>query len=189
MTNMTQKLVIGALALLVGLLVGWAVRGVASYNTGTQAVTAYGSWRVACPAARQPNLNCEIVQDVLDSQTHEEIVRIAIGRMPDGKSAIDLVMPLGVALEPGVGLVLGTEPMRTAKYRTCTQQGCIVDIPIDQKLQAALNTGKDGRLLFAGVTDTKPIAIPVSLTGFIDAQRAYHRDEAKRASWYWRMLS
>jgi invasion protein IalB len=79
--------------------------------------------------------------------------------------------------------------MRTAKYRTCTLQGCIVDIPIDQKLQAALNTGKDGRLLFAGVSDSKPIAIPVSLTGFIDAQRAYHREEAKRASWYWRMLS
>jgi invasion protein IalB len=189
MTNMAQKLVIGAIALVVGLLVGWAVRGVAGYNTATQSVTSYGSWRVACPAAHQANLKCEVVQDVLDSQTQQEIVRIAIGKMPDGKSAIDLVMPLGVALEPGVGLVLGTAPMRNAKYRTCTQQGCIVDIPIDQKLQDSLNAGKDGRLLFAGVNDTKPIAIPVSLTGFLDAQRAYHREEAKRASWLWRMLS
>jgi invasion protein IalB len=189
MTNVTQKLVIGAIALVVGLLIGWAVRGVVGYNTGTQSVTAYGSWRVACPAARQPNLNCEIVQDILDSQTQQEIVRIAIGKMPNGKSAVDLVMPLGVALEPGVGLILGTAPVRTAKYRTCTQQGCIVDIPIDQKLQASFDAGKDGRLLFAGVSDTKPIAIPVSLTGFAAAQRAYHREEAKRASWFWRMLS
>lgn len=188
MTNLTQKLVIGALALLIGLLIGWAVRGVATYNTSTQAVTAYGSWRVACPAASQANVNCEIVQDVLDSQSHEEIVRIAIGKLPNGKSAIDVVMPLGVALEPGVGLVLGTDPMHTVKYRTCTQQGCIVDIPVDQKIQAELDSGKDGRLVFAGANDNKPIAIPVSLTGFSQAQRAYHRDEAKRASWFWRML-
>ena len=52
----------------------------------------------------------------------------------------------------------------------------------------SLDAGKDGRLLFAGVTDTKPIAIPISLTGFADAERAYHRDEAKRGSWFWRML-
>jgi invasion protein IalB len=188
MTNLTQKLVIGALALLIGLVVGWAVRGVTSYNTSTQAVTNYGSWRVACPSAKQANVNCEIVQDILDSQSHEEIVRIAVGKLPNGKSALDMVMPLGVALEPGVGLVLGTNPMITAKYRTCTQQGCIVDIPIDQKLQSALDAGKDGRVVFAGANDNKPVAIPVSLTGYNDAQRAYRRDEAKRASWYWRML-
>jgi invasion protein IalB len=188
MTNMTQKLVIGAVALVIGLLVGWAVRGAATYNTSTQAVTAYGSWRVACPAATQANVNCEIVQDVLDSQTHSEIVRIAIGKMPDGKPVLDMVLPLGVALEPGVGLVLGTEPMHTAKYRTCTQQGCVVDIPIDLKLQKELGAGKDGRLLVASPQDTKPIAIPVSLTGLADAQRAYKRDEAKRGSWFWRMV-
>jgi invasion protein IalB len=188
MTNLTQKLVIGAVALLIGLLVGWAVRGVTSYNTSTQAVTAYGSWRVACPTAKQANVNCEIVQDVLDSQTHEEIVRIAVGKLPNGKSALDLVMPLGVALEPGLGLVFGTNPMHTAKYRTCTQQGCIVDISIDPKLQAELDAGKDGKVVFAGASDSKPIAIPVSLTGYNDAQRAYRRDEAKRAAWYWRML-
>ncbi|MGH6827744.1 MAG: invasion associated locus B family protein, partial [Rhizomicrobium sp.] len=124
MTNMTQKLVIGTATLVAGLVIGWAVRGLAGYNTGTQAVTAYGSWRVACPAASQTNLNCEMVQDVLDSQSHSEIVRIAIGKTQAGKSAINLVMPLGVALQAGIGLVLGTDPMRTGKYRTCTEQGC-----------------------------------------------------------------
>ena len=98
-------------------------------------------------------------------------------------------MPLGVALEPGVGLAFGTDPMRTAKYRTCTEQGCIVDIVIDDKLQAALDAGKDGRLLIATVNDTKPIAIPLSLKGYGAAKRAYNRAETKRASWFWRMWS
>ena len=86
--------------------------------------------------------------------------------------------------------LLGDEKkMRTAKYRTCTQQGCIVDIQIDDTMQAALNTGKDGRLLFAGANDNKPIAIPLSLKGYGAAKRAYNNGEAKRASWFWRMWS
>jgi invasion protein IalB len=192
MTNLTQKLVIGAVTLVVGLILGWAVRGVSGYNTSTQSMTSYDSWRVACPAATQKDVSCEMVQDVLDSQSHSEVARIAIGKVPGGKTMIDITMPLGVALEPGVGLVLGTdpkEPMHTAKYRTCTQQGCIVDIPVDDKVQTLLDAGKDGRILFAGANDNKPIAIPLSLKGYGAAKRAYTRDEAKRASWFWRMWS
>ena len=145
MTNLSQKLVIGAVTLVVGLILGWAVRGVSGYNTSTQSMTSYDSWRVACPAATQKDVSCEMVQDVLDSQSHSEVARIAIGKVPGGKPMIDITMPLGVALEPGVGLVLGTdpkEPMHTAKYRTCTQQGCIVDIPIDDKVQTLLDAGR-----------------------------------------------
>ena len=189
MTNLTQKLVIGAVTLVVGLVAGWAVRGVVGYNTATQSMTSFDSWRVACPAADQKNVGCEMIQDVVDSKTHSEVVRIAIGQPPKGKPTMDLTLPLGVALEPGVGLSLGTDPMRTAKYRTCTEQGCIVDITIDKKLQAALDAGKDGKLLVASVSDTKPIAIPLSLKGYGAAKRAYQREEAKRTSWFWRMWS
>jgi invasion protein IalB len=189
MTNLIQKLVIGAAALVVGLVAGWAVRGVVGYDKATQSMTTYDNWRVACPAADQKDVSCEMIQDVVDDKTHSEVVRIAIGKPPSGKSTLDLTLPLGVALEPGVGLSFGTDPMRTAKYRTCTEQGCIVDIPIDDKLQASLDAGKDGRLLIATVTDTKPIAIPLSLKGYDTAKRAYNRAEAKRTSWVWRMWS
>ena len=190
MTNLTQRLAIGGGALVVGLLIGWAVRGVTGYNTATQSMTSYDAWRVACPAATQKDVGCEMVQDVVDSQSKSEIARVAIGQMPGGKLTLDITMPLGVALEAGVGLSLGDEKqMRTAKYRTCTQQGCIVDIQVDDAMQTALNSGKDGRLLFAGANDNKPIAIPLSLKGYGAAKRAYNNGEAKRASWFWRMWS
>src|ERR1700749_4409381 len=192
MTNLTQKLVIGAVTLVVGLILGWAGRGVTGYNTATQSMTSYDSWRLACPAATQKDVSCEMVQDILDSQSHSEVARIAIGKPPTGKPTIDITMPLGVALEPGIGLRFGAdpkEPLRTEKYRTCTQQGCIVDIVIDDKLQAKLNEGKDGQLLFAGVGDGKPTAIPGSLKGYGAAKRAYESREAKRSSWFWRMWS
>src|SRR5262249_33509691 len=100
MTNLTQKLVIGGAALVVGAVVGWAVRGVTGYNTNTQSMTSYESWRLACPAAVQKDVGCEIVQDIQDSQSHSEVARIAIGKPPAGKTTIDITMPLGVALEP-----------------------------------------------------------------------------------------
>jgi invasion protein IalB len=192
MTNLTQKLVIGGAALVVGLVVGWAGRGVAGYNANTQSMTSYDSWRLACPAASQKDVGCEMIQDILDSQSHSEVARVAIGKPPSGKATLDITMPLGVALEPGIGLRFGTdskEPLRTEKYRTCTQQGCIVDIVIDDKLQSALNAGKDGQLLFAGVGDGKPIAIPISLKGYAAAKHSYESSEAKRSSWFWRMWS
>jgi invasion protein IalB len=85
--------------------------------------------------------------------------------------------------------VLGTEPARTVKYRTCLAQGCIADFPIDDKLQASLNAGKDGNILITGLTSEKPIAIPLSLKGYGAAKRVYDNGEAKRTSWFWRMWS
>lgn len=189
MTNLTQKLAIGAAALVIGLVAGWAVRGVVGYNTATQSMTTFDNWRVACPAADQKDVGCEMIQDVVNKKTHSEVVRIAIGQPNGGKPTMDLTLPLDVALEPGVGLSLGTNPMRTAKYRTCTEQGCIVDITIDKKLQASLDAGKDGKLVIATVNDSKPIQIPLSLKGYGAAKRAYKLEEAKRKSWFWRMWS
>ena len=99
---------------------------------------------------------------------------------------IAVTLPLGVALEPGVGINFGTDPVKPVAYRTCNMSGCIAVIPLDDKLQASLDAGKDGKLIFAGL-DNKPIAIPLSLKGFGDAQRAYRSNEAKRSSWIWRM--
>ena len=189
MTNLTQKLVIGAATLVAGLVLGWAGRGVMSYSTSTQFMTSFDAWRVACPAADQKGVNCEMIQDVVDNESHQELVRIAIGKLPDGKPIMDLTMPLGVSLEKDVGLVLGTEPARTVKYRTCLAQGCIADFPLDDKLQASLNAGKDGNILITGLASDKPIAIPLSLKGYSAAKRVYENGEAKRSSWFWRMWS
>jgi invasion protein IalB len=189
MTNLTQKLVIGAAALVAGLVFGWATRGVTGYSPATQSMTSFDAWRVACPAANQKDASCEMIQDFVDSQSHSQIARIAVGKLPGGKPAMDITMFLGVALEPGVGLSVGTDKAHTVQYRTCTQQGCIADIPIDDKLQASLDAGKDVKLVFGVVNNDKLIGMPLTLKGYGDAKRTYNREEAKRGSWFWRMWS
>ena len=131
-----------------------------------------------------------MVQDVVDSQSKSEIARVAIGKMPGGKPALDITMPLGVALEPGVGLSLGTTnrcaPRSTAPARSRAASPTSRSMT---RCRPRSNAGKDGKLLFAGANDDKPIAIPLSLKGYGDAKRAYNSGEAKRASWFWRMWS
>jgi len=185
MNKMTERLVVGGVALLVGLALGWMVHGLTGYSTTTETVTNIQDWRTACPPATSKDQNCEMIQDILDSKTHSEIASVAIAR-DGGKQMLGVTLPLGVALEPGVGLSFGTDPVQVIQYRTCSPRGCLAELLLDDKLQASLNAGKDGRLLFAGL-DNKPVEIPLSLKGFSAAQKLYRSNEAKRGSWFWRM--
>jgi invasion protein IalB len=187
MNKLTERLVLGAGALVIGLILGWMIRGVATWSTTTQTVTTYLDWRTACPPSLLKDQKCQMVQDVLDSKSGSTVAQISIGNLA-GKDELAVTLPLGVALEPGVGLTLGTDPVRVFAYRTCGQSGCIAALALDDKIKAALNTAKDGRVLFAGL-DGKPVAVPLSLKGYGDALRAYHSNDAKRSSWFWRLWS
>jgi invasion protein IalB len=187
MNKTTERLALGAGALVIGLLVGWMVRGVATYSSATESVTTYQDWRTACPPAALKDQKCQMIEEVLDSKSQSPVVRIAISS-DAGKQELGLTLPFGVALEPGVGIILGTDPVKVFPYRTCNTVGCIAVLPLDEKLLASLKSSKDGRVLVAGL-DGKPVAIPLSLKGYSEASRAYRSAEAKRNSWFWRLWS
>ena len=185
MNNMNERLVVGGAALLVGALLGWVGHGLTGYNLNTDTITTSQDWRVACPAATAKDQNCEIVQDLLDGKSRNQIARFAL--MTDaGKRVMMITLPLGVSLDPGIGLVFGTDPEKAIAYRTCNSQGCIAEAPLDDKLQASLNAGKDGKVFITGL-DNKRVSIPMSLKGMAGAQSLYRNSEAKRSSWFWRM--
>jgi invasion protein IalB len=187
MNKLTERLVLGAAALVIGLVLGWMIRGVATWSATTQTVTTYQDWRTACPPSLLKDQKCQMVQDVLDSKSGSTVAQIAVGSAA-GKDELVVTLPLGVALEPGVGLTLGTDPVRVFPYRTCGQAGCIAALALDDKIKAAFSSAKDGRVLFAGL-DGKPVAIPLSLKGYGDAMSAWRSSEAKRGSWFWRLWS
>lgn len=187
MNKLTERLVLGGVALVVGLLIGWAVRGVATYNSGAESVTSYQDWRTACPPATLKDQNCQMIEEVLDSTSQQPVVRISVGT-DKGKQEMLFTVPLGLALQPGMGLILGTDPVRTFPYRTCNNVGCIAELALDDKLVTSLNASKDGKVLFAGL-DGKPVAVPLSLKGYPEASHALHSADARRGSWFWRMFS
>jgi invasion protein IalB len=183
----TQTLAGAAGVLILGLIVGWAGRGLLTYPANSASDTSYQNWRLICPAASQKNDSCQMADDLLDDKTRQEIARLVIGKQK-GKLVMGITLPLEVSLEPGVGLTLGKEAMKTYEYRTCTQVGCIVILPVDAKMLGTLRKVDDGSLVYAGA-DGKAAKIEFKMDGFREAQRAFDRNETRRKSWFWRMWS
>ena len=189
-----ERLIIGGAALLVGLLLGWMVRGVATYNVHQASISSYDDWRVACPAAEataeNANAHCELSTDVVDKSqgTPNPVARATITTDKDGKHLIGFVLPYGVALEAGMGLKIGKDPVKVYQYRTCNSIGCIVTAPFDDKMATSLKGTDDASVMFAGL-DGKPVSVPISFKGYQQSMSSWKSQEARRGSWFWRLWS
>jgi len=189
-----ERLIIGGAALLVGLLLGWMVRGVATYNVHQASIATYDDWRVACPAAEATAENvaahCELSTDVVDKSqgTPNAVARATITTDKDGKQLIGFVLPYGVALEAGMGLKIGKDPVKVYQYRTCNAIGCIVTTPFDDALSKSLKGTDDVSVMFAGL-DGKPVSVPMSFKGYDKSMSEWKSADAKRNSWFWRLWS
>jgi invasion protein IalB len=190
-----ERLIIGGAALLVGLLLGWMVRGVATYNVHAASIASYDDWRVACPAsqpgANDPQgINCELSSDVVDkTQGNTNVLaRVSISTEKDGKKIIGFMLPLGVALEAKMALRLGKDPVKVYPYRTCNNTGCIVTTPVDDALASALNNADTGEVMVAGL-DGKVVSAPISFKGYKKSLAAMQAGDTRRKSWFWRLWS
>ena len=187
---MKTQLIVGGGALLVGLLAGWMIRGVSTYNTHTASVANYEDWRVACPMAETKDVHCELSTDVVDRSqgTPSPVARAGLAINKDGKQTLNFMLPYGVALEAGMGLRIGKEPVKVYQYRTCNSVGCLAETPFDAALASALNNADDVSLMFAGL-DGKPVSVPMSFKGYKASLAAWKSADQKRNSWFWRLWS
>jgi invasion protein IalB len=185
-----ERLIVGGAALLIGLLLGWMVRGAATYNIHQASLTTYDDWRVACPAADTKDTHCELSTDVVDKSqgTPNTVGRTTITTDKDGKQVVGFVLPLGVALEAGMGLKIGKDPVKIYQYRTCNTIGCIATTPYDNALATSLKNADDVAVMFAGL-DGKPVQVPVSFKGYQQSLSAWKSADARRQSWFWRLVS
>ena len=185
-----ERVIVGVVALLVGLLSGWMVRGVTMYNVHAAQVATYDDWRVACPSADMKDAACELSTDLVDkSQPNGSVLaRATITTDKDGKQILGFTLPFGVALEAGMGMRIGKDPVKVYQYRTCNSVGCIATTPFDTNLSNSLKGSDDAAVLFAGL-DGKPVSVPFSFKGYQTSLSAWKSAEAKRHSWFWRLWS
>ena len=188
-----ERLLLGGVVLLIGLLVGWTVRGVTTYNSRAGTAQAFDDWRLTCPAASATQASCELDSDVVDQngESPSLLARLTITNDNTGKTSkpiLGFTVPLGVALEPGLGLTIDKDPVKVVPYRTCSSVGCIAVVDFDAKLAKSLDNASDVHLALAGL-DGKQQRITVSLKGYQDARGAYKSAEARRHNWFWRLWS
>jgi invasion protein IalB len=189
-TMKIERLIVGGVALLVGLLLGWMGRGVATYNIHQASIASYEDWRVACPAAETKDAACELSTDVVDRSqgAPNPVARTTITTDKDGKQVMGFVLPYGVALEAGMGLRIGKDPVKVYQYRTCNTIGCIATTPYDATLASLLQKADDASVMFAGL-DGKPVSVPMSFKGYQNSLAAWKSADARRHSWFWRLWS
>jgi invasion protein IalB len=184
-----ERLVVGGGALVLGLLLGWMVRGVATYNTGAQITVPYDDWAVVCPPATAKDVSCEMVGNLTDPKTKDVVARMSITKDPKQGQVIAFLLPLNVMLEQGLALKLGNTDPKLYKYRTCTQQGCVSVTPVDDKTVAAIGSADKVTLMaMSAMPGATRQDTDVSRKGFAAARSAYLSSNRKRAAWYWRLF-
>jgi len=173
----------------VGALLGWIGRGVIAGPADVPTVQVYQDWRVICPARKDKDKHCTLVSDVADPQTGQAVASLSIVTEVDkdkkSSKVVVVNVPLGVALEPGLGLKLGGDT-KSAAYKTCVEGGCVAVLPDSDELEKSISDTTDTSIVVAGL-DNKSVAVPFSTKGFADARKAYKNSEAKRANLWWRL--
>ena len=179
----------GPILLIVGLIAGWITHALVSPPGRATTIATYGQWTLSCPPYKQDKIECTLGLPILDKPSGATAANLLMGRAPDGLK-LAVTVPLSVFLQPGMALTIGSDPARPYRYDTCTIQGCVAAIPLDDKMIASLRSAKQAKLEFAIPSkDNKPYAVTFPLDGFVDADDAFLSDESMRRSWWRRLWS
>lgn len=167
-------------------LVRWALAAAAAWvlaavpATAQEAVTApsgtspgappdreFKDWRLRCEAGTDAETRrCFLFQNIVLREGGQRLLTMSVGYLPgaDGPAAI-FTMPLGIALPPGVRVVVDQgDPIRFPVER-CEPAGCVGGLPLDDGLIAKFKAGLEARVTFHD-RNRRPITVPVSLRGF-----------------------
>jgi len=126
----------------------------------------FQDWTASCqkPAEDQPEV-CAIFQ-IVNGDDDKPILRIEVGYLPaNDQPAAILIVPLGVALRPGIGMQIDQGEKVRIPFEVCNQTGCVAGLPLDEKLITGLKKGSRSQITLhdaAGRSGT----FEVSLSGF-----------------------
>ena len=172
----------------VGGICGWIGRGVLVGPADVPMMNVYQDWRVFCPAFKDKDASCEMSQDVIDQKANQRVARLIMVRDKSKNMIVAVTVPLQVLLEPGMGLKIGSDQVRVYQYKTCTEEGCLSLVPMDDQVEAALSKAQNASVVVAR-PDGKAVEIPFSLKGYTDAYDMFLSNAAKRNSWWRRLWS
>lgn len=142
--------------------------GIGGDSSQTTATYAFEDWMVVC-VSREQGLPCEMSQQLVNGQTGSVVAKFSIAYSPtEEKHALQIAMPLGVWLEPGIALNVGDMSVTDIKFSRCMPQGCMIEAVLEDPMLAEMKKGGDGQVVLFDRNKQK-IGLPFSLKGFADA--------------------
>ena len=126
---------------------------------------ASAAWRVECGGDGKV-LDCRALQHLVSGENKQTVAILSVRVPADSKVPTMLIqLPLGIALVEPVQLQVDGGPAEKQSVQTCTAVGCFLGIQLNDKLLAAMRSGKILKLTFQD-TNKRSLSIDVPLLGF-----------------------
>jgi invasion protein IalB len=139
----------------------------ATGSVWAQKSTPFDDWISVC-AERDGAERCEIRQvlsvDGKDGKT--PILVATVTKMSGGKLALQLVLPLGIDVRPGVVMAVDEKTERPAPVLTCLQSGCVSALELDDAFGSELRAGKKMKVGFRPFNTDQTMVVELSLAGY-----------------------
>lgn len=150
----------------------------ASFTLGAmayaQSETEVDHWQLRCQE-RDNGLPCDLVQTIVDQDSGQRVLSFSIAYSPEsGQHFLQIVVPLGIRLGPGVSLRIGDSfAAEHIPLTRCEVSGCIVEAIMAPDLLQALSSSDvaEGQVIVVDMTN-QSASLPFSLKGFMEAANA-----------------
>jgi invasion protein IalB len=158
---------------LAGLLTSGAALAQAAPATaqrpGPPEVKEIGDWSVRCFPVDSPS-PCDMYEELDNKKSHQRVLSVSIAYVPHmDRHAIQISVPLGVALQKGLVIQSDSYTSPALHYRQCDRSGCFVQMMIDNAaIESLAKSGPDAKVKVVA-DGGKPFDLRFSLNGFAAA--------------------
>jgi invasion protein IalB len=129
----------------------------------------FQDWTLSCRAEAGNAETCRMQQEVVNQKGNQVLLAV-VGRLRSlNEPAMLILLPLGIALPPGVFLKIDDGEQQRVEINLCEKQGCRIELVLKPDLLAQLKAGTKAIVSFH-VFDQQgkqpEVDVPVSLLGF-----------------------
>ena len=147
-------------------------------DPGRPDIKPVGDWFVRCFPIESPS-PCDMFQQLDSQTTKQRVLSISLAYVPSiDRHALQIMVPLEIAIPKGVTLQTDTFKSPVLKYRRCDRNGCYVEMPVENSFveQIGRSTGEGGKINIVA-DNGKTYALNFFLKGF----SAAHDDMVSQA--------
>lgn len=141
-----------------------AAKPAAVWPAGALSISeTYGDWTLTC-ARSEAVTSCMLMQSQGDNKTGKRQFAIELRSPKDGRSEGLILMPFGLAIDPGVTFKLDDVVLgKGAPYVSCSGEGCLVPISFPTLATDAMRTAKTLVVIGQkpGTDEPQPISVPL----------------------------
>jgi invasion protein IalB len=144
-------------------------------------IKTIGDWAVRCYPV-QSQSPCDMFQQQNEKDSQQRILALSLAYIPHlDRHAIQIVVPLGIAIPKGIILHTASFTSQPFAYRRCDRGGCYVETLVDNSVIDQIGRGGDNAMVKITADDGKSYDLKISLNGFSGAHDSMAEQARQKA--------